>query len=200
MEKKNKKKLSAKFWVLLALICIIMLIFIVSSFIVFNKKNNEVIQETKSGGSVSLKYSSNVSGLAIVDSPKVAETVAMADLTEGKYFDFSVNVDFDSADSIDYEIAITKDKTTSTISDEDIRIYLEKEDNGVYKKQFGPEKYTPLSEKSSLGSKKGSMLIAKETKRKEGVDNYRLRMWLSETSLMEMGNYSVTVEVVGKAK
>ena len=44
------------------------------------------------------------------------------------------------------------------------------------------------------------MLIAKETKRKEGVDNYRLRMWLSETSLMEMGNYSVTVEVVGKAK
>ena len=144
MEKKNKKKLSAKFWVLLALICIIMLIFIVSSFIVFNKKNNEVIQETKSGGSVSLKYSSNVSGLAIVDSPKVAETVAIADLTEGKYFDFSVNVDFDSADSIDYEIAITKDKTTSTISDEDIRIYLEKEDNDVYKKKFGPEKYTKL--------------------------------------------------------
>lgn len=200
MEKKNKKKLSGKFWVLLSLICIIMLIIVVASFIIFNEKNNEVIVEKKSGGAVSLKYSSNVSGLAIIDSPKIADTIAMTDLTDGKYFDFSVNVDFDSADSIDYEISILKDSNNSTISDNDIRIYLEKEDNGTYKKQFGPEKYTPLASNSSLGSKKGSMLIAKESKTKAGVDNYRLRMWLADTSLMEMGNYSVTVEVVGKAK
>ena len=106
MEKKNKKKLSGKFWVLLSLICIIMLIIVVASFIIFNEKNNEVIEEKKSGGAVSLKYSSNVSGLAIIDSPKIADTIAMTDLTDGKYFDFSVNVDFDSADSIDYEISI----------------------------------------------------------------------------------------------
>lgn len=200
MEKKNKKELSKKFWIILIVVCFILIVVIALGFIKFNKDNQKVITKTKSGGTVSLKYTSNVNGLSIVGAIPTAEAIAIADMTEGKYFDFSVNIDFDSAKEIEYEVSVLKDDTNSTISNDDIRIYLEKEDNGTYSKQFGPEKYTPLQAKTSLGTKKGSMLIIKDKATKSRTDYYRLRMWLSDTSLLETGNYSVTVEVIGKAK
>ena len=35
---------------------------------------------------------------------------------------------------------------------------------------------------------------------KSGTDNYRLRIWLADTSLVQNGSYSVEVDINGKAK
>ena len=52
----------------------------------------------------------------------------------------------------------------------------------------------PLKKKTELGSKPGSMVLTKTKKTNSSVDNYRLRVWLSDTSLVS-GDYSIKIEV-----
>ena len=44
------------------------------------------------------------------------------------------------------------------------------------------------------------MVLTKAKKIKSGTDNYRLRIWLADTSLVQNGSYSVEVDINGKAK
>ena len=46
------------------------------------------------------------------------------------------------------------------------------------------------------------MVLVKQTKNKDSVDNYRLRLWLSDKAVTATGalnNYKVSVSVTGKA-
>ena len=44
------------------------------------------------------------------------------------------------------------------------------------------------------------MILTKCKKTNSGTDNYRLRMWLADSSLTPVGNYSIELNIVGKAK
>ena len=44
------------------------------------------------------------------------------------------------------------------------------------------------------------MVLTKAKTTKSGSDNYRLRIWLADTSLVQNGSYSVEVDINGKAK
>jgi len=202
MEKENKKgkNLSKNFWYVVIAVCSILIVLVAVGFILFSNRKPTVLNETKDGGNVTLNYSSNVKGLSIINATPVTDVVGMKNSLDDQYFDFSVDVDLEDANSVDYEIVVEKNKGASTVDDKDIKIYLEKEKSGSYVKVFGPEKFTGMKEKSELGSPKGSMVVATASKIKSGTDNYRLRMWLSDTSLMTTGNYSVTVSVNGIAK
>jgi len=197
---KSKVRLSKNFWIIMTLISIVCIVLIAVGYNLFSNREKKVVEKEKTGGSVVLNYTSSISGLSIINAVKTTDELAIKDTTDGKYFDFSVEVDLNDASSIEYELAVTKDIKISTISDDDMRIYLEKEKSGTYTQVFAPAKFTGLKENSDLGTKKGSMILYKETKKKAGVDNYRLKMWLADTSLLETGNYSVEVSVVGKAK
>lgn len=196
---KKEKGFSKGFLGILVGICVVLIVFITVGFVIFFNREDEVIEETKNGGNVTLNYASNVNGLSIVNAIPTTNAIGMANVDESQYFDFSVDVDLDEADSVDYEISIEK-SATSTIPDDDIRIYLEKEKSGTYSKVSEPVSFKALKENSKLGSKKGSMILTKEKKEKSGTDNYRLRMWLADSSLVVTGNYSVEVNIVGKAK
>ena len=90
-------------------------------------------------------------------------------------------------------------KNINSISDNDIKVYLEKEDSGSYNSILKPVKYTPLKKKTELGTKNG-MVITKQVVKKNTIDNYRLRIWLSDSSKSASGNYAVEININAIAK
>ena len=44
------------------------------------------------------------------------------------------------------------------------------------------------------------MILTSVKKSKSGDDNYRLRVWLADTSLLEKGNVEVELKLFGNAK
>lgn len=200
MENKKGDVLTKKFWYFILGICIFLSVILGVSIYLFANRKEEVIEKNENGGQITLNYTNNVTGLNLMNITPVTDSVAIKDLTDQHYFDFFIDVDLKEAASIEYEISVIKNTKESTILDDDIRIYLEKEQSGTYTKVFGPSKYSPLKSDSKLGSSKGSMVLLKTKALKSSKDNYRLRMWLSDQSLTPSGNYSIDVVVNGVAK
>ena len=196
----NKKDLSKNFWYLIVGICTLLVIIIIIAFVVFSNRKPEVIEKNENGANIVLNYTSNVSGLKLTDITPTTDAVGMKNLKDEEYFDFSVEVALDNARGVEYEISAVKDTKNSTISDDDIKIYLEKEKSGTYTKVFGPDKFKPLKKKTEIGSEKGSMVLIKTKKTNSIADNYRLRMWLSDKSNVTSGTYAIEIVVNGKAK
>ena len=197
MEKESSTNV---FLIVMLSVCGILITLIIIGFVVFSNRDEKVIEEEENGASIVLNYSSNISGLQIRNASKKDDNTAKLALNDGEYFDFSVDVLLDNAASVEYEISAVKDSVNSTIPNEDIKIYLEKEKSGSYTKVFGPDEFKPLKKKSDLGSKKGSMVLLNVKKTNSNSDNYRLRMWLSDKSKLDNGSYSVDIEVNGVAK
>ena len=198
----NKKglSLSKTFWFALIGICLLFIVIITVGFIAFSNRKDEVIEKNENGGKITLNYTNNITGLSLKDIVPTTDSVAMKELKDGKYFDFFIDVEVNGASSIEYEISAIKDNKNSNISNDDIRIYLEKEKSGTYTKVFGPSKYIPIKKDSDLGSQKDSMILVKSKAIRSSKDNYRLRMWLSDKSVMEKGNFTIDVVVNGIAK
>lgn len=199
MENKKDNGLSKVFWITLASICVVFVSILTIGIILFENRKEEVIEKNEDGGQITLNYTNNVTGLTLENVAPTTDAIAMKDMTESRYFDFFIDVDLKKANSMEYEISVIKEKS-STISDEDIRIYLEKEESGTYSKVFGPSPFTPISKASELGSEKNSMILVKSKTKKSLKDNYRLRVWLSDKSLLPTGSCTVSVVVNGIAK
>lgn len=197
MDTNNTRK---TFILLMVVVISILIGFIVIGYVVFNLRGKNVIEEEENGADIVLNYSSNDSGIVIRNASKVKDEDGILTLKDGEYFDFSIEVLLDNAAYVEYEISAIKDAVNSTTANEDIKIYLEKEVDGTYTKVFGPDKFTPLKKKSDLGSKKGSMPLTKVKKTNSNTDNYRLRMWLSDKSVLDTGTYAIDVEVNGVAR
>ena len=198
----EKQGSNGKLAILIACISIVVLALLLVGIIVFFNKPKEVVNENKTGGSVSLSYTDKKNVLSIVGATPLEDGVAIKDLTGDNYFEFSVETKLKEASEVDYEIAIKKNTAASTIADKDIKIYLEKENSGSYAKVFGPEKFTGLKKATELGTKKGEMVLTNVTNRKSIVENYRLKIWLSSTAVpSETANsYSIEILLNGKAK
>ena len=200
MKNKEESKLSKKFWIILLVVNILIIIPIIVGFVLFANREEKVIVEKETGGNLVLNYTGKDTTFVLDELKPTTDSVALKELVDGNYFDFSVDVGLDNAPSIEYEIAVIKDKKYSTISDDDIKIYLEQEKSGTYTKVFGPSKYEPLKKDTELGSIEGSMLLTKVKRIKNTTDNYRLKVWLSDKSVSQNGKYSLEIIINGKAK
>ena len=198
---KSKKglKFSKNFWIAVIAVCTFMTILITIAFIVFANRSPDVVEKEEPGGKVFLNYTSETNALTVVNAVPTTDAVGMKSNELGQYFDFSVDVDVNNAPKVEYEISVIKVDDVSTISDSDIRIYLEKEDSGTYVRLFGPEPYKPMKNYTSVGSELGSMVLANVKKIKSGSDNYRLRIWKADTAVPG-GDYSIEVDIHAVAK
>lgn len=196
---KGSNKLSKTFWILTLILCILCIVGISIGFYFYKQETNKVVVKDKLGGDVYLKYVGNTNGLTLLNASPMSDQLGALQDGDNKYFDFSVEVDLDEADFVEYEIAIVKDKSFSNIPDNEVKFYLEEENSGSFSKVFGPSEFKPLEEKTELGTDKGDMVLYTVKKADSGTINYRLRMWMSETSTMPVGNYSVEVSINGKA-
>ena len=192
--------LSVTFWIFFIGICLTLLLFLTIGFSIYSHRAPDVILEEKDAGKVVLNYSTQSNNFTILDAIPTTDAIASKSMTAGQYFDFSVDVDVEDASKVEYEVSIIKNEKKSTISDEDIMIYLEKENDGSYDSVFSPKSFVSLKESSKIGSDVGSMVLVNTKKIKSGTDRYRLRMWLSERSTVLNGTYSVDVEIHAIAK
>jgi len=191
---KEKKELTKKFWWTMLVICVVLVALIGAGFAVYANSKRPVIYEEETGGNIVLNYTDDITGLKLDKVIPTADAVGMKD--DVNYFDFSVEVTLDNATFVDYEISVIK-KSKSSIADEDIRIYLEQEQSGSYVKVFGPETFVPIKEVTKKGSPVGSMVLYHVKRTKSLTDRYRLRIWLSDKSVVTNGTYELEVNVNG---
>ena len=191
------KNLSKGFWITLVVVCLFFIVIIGIWFFLFSNREKKVIIEDENVGGVTLNYSSNTNGLTITNAIPTTDIIGMK---SDNYFDFSIKSKLDGEQEVEYEISILKNIEKSTIPDDNIKIYLEKEENGLYTKLYGPKSYSGLKKNSTIGSKKGEMVIAKVSNVESETDNYRLRIWMSDKSLLSSGNYSVDVNLYAKVQ
>lgn len=180
-------------------ISVILILVVIFSFIMFFKHQKNNVNEVIKNSVVTMNYKTSTAEFKLANLTPMSNEVGKALRTEGSYFDFAVSSQLDEDSSVQYEIALIKD-SESTISDNDVVIYLEKQNSGSYAKVDDPKIFTPSKKKTSLGSPAKSMVVDKVTLSSEKVVNYRLRMWIREGAVVDpSGVYSVKVKVFGQA-
>ena len=185
--------------------CIIIVLLVVSivagAFYIYYSSPEEVYQETLEGGSISLTYSDEQNLFLIENAIPTSDLVGTVYDSADMFFDFTVNVDIEEANYVEYEVLLVKDDETSTSLNNNIRVYLEKEEDGNYVQVAGPEAFSSNVEDEKLGSSVMSIYSAKRDS--SGSDNYRLRVWLADTAVVASGdvqNFGIKIALQGEAK
>lgn len=197
VNKESSGKLSSKFFISLFSICFLFIVVILVGFAIHYRFDTVTIEDNKPGGNIRLVYTTEDSNITVLKSEPIIDSIGIISIYN---FDFSVETNLKEASSVEYELSVSIDDEFNTIPKEDIKVYLEKESSGTYVKFFGPSLFKPLMKNSVLGTKKGDMVIAEVKKIKSGVDNYRLRVWQTESSAVRDGVISVNVKLNGRAK
>ena len=196
---KNNNDSNSKFSFLIIGICILLLVVILISIVSFANRDEKVFEKKVNGGAVELKYFSKFQGIELVNLTPLTDAVALSDDSKGNIIDFSVDTSLDEAAHLDYEISIMKDPAKSSISNDDIRIVLEKEIDGEYETIYSPSSYKPINDDTEIGSKAGSMVLTKVNKTKRSSENYRLKIWLSDKSAKSVGSFKAYLKINAKA-
>lgn len=197
----SKKGVSKAVVISIVFIILVVVAVIAGAFYIQSSKPQVIEQETLEGGSITLTYADDENLFVIENAIPTADLVGMAYDSADKYFDFTVKTLIDEADYIEYKIVLVKDEEISTALDENIKVYLEKEDSGTYTKVIEPLLFESNITDKKLG--KNVMAIFKFKKNSSGNDNYRLRMWISEDANItpdQIQNYGVNVKIIGEAK
>ena len=197
----NKKNVSKVVIFSVIGIVILILCIIAISFSVFYNAPMKVKKENFDGGDISLTYADEVNSFSITNGVPTSDLVGVKLDSADKYFDFTVNTKFDEANEISYEIIIIKDEKKSTTLDNNIKLYLEKQENGVYTDVFGPSVFDDNVVDDDFG--KYAMSVYEEKTTTNRTDNYRLRMWISDKAVFspeEIQNYTVKIAIKGEAR
>lgn len=200
-KQKVEKSSSKTVIVFIILITILMGIVIGLSFMLFKvvqSSNKDSIVKT---GTVSMTYTENTNEFSIENALATSDEMGKVASKKNEYFDFSVSSEIVGKTTIAYEISAIK-LASSTISDNNIHLYLEVEKNGTYIEVLKPSIFIPIRKKTEIGSPIGSMVLLKRSVSNKGVAKYRFRMWLAEsaTTMNEVQNCTVKINVYGKAK
>lgn len=181
-------------------ISVFFIILVVLAFVMFFQEQRKNVKQEVKTSIISMNYKSNTNSLTLTDLTPMSDEKGKVLRKEGSYFDFTISSKLEDDTSIKYEIALIKDKS-STISDDDIMVYLEKQNSGTYAKVDEPKVFTPIKKKSKLGSPAKSMILNRVSQSSSQVDNYRLRIWVRKGATIQNSNatYMLKVNVYAKA-
>lgn len=197
-EEIENKEYSKKIIISLILVIILVLLVICLSFSAYIKMEQNKQSKDDVKANVSMTYTESTNGISIENASPTSDEVGKKLNGKNEYFDFTVSTKNPNKSKVVYEIAAVKDKN-STISDDDIRIYLEKQVSGTYEEIVKPQPFKPIAKNSKIGSPKGSMLLKKVKTKVSSNDNYRLRMWLSDkANIQDVKTYALKINVYGK--
>lgn len=174
---------------------------IFSSFVAFSTAEKKKNKDTVSTASIVMTYTEETNGISVNNKLTMNDEIGRKISNVGEYFDFTVTTKMEELATIKakYEIALIKD-SSSNISDNDVRIYLEKKEGKKYIPIAGPIGFKKSEEDSKIGSPAGSMVIHSETVEESRIDKYRLRVWISEKAKdFKDKKYTLKVNIYGKA-
>ena len=157
-------------------------------------------QETLDGGKIALSYADEENLFLLENLIPTSDLVGTVYDSADMFFDFTVNVDIDEANFVEYEILLVKDESVSTALNNNIKVYLEKEENNNYVKVAEPEIFSSNVDDEKIGN--SVMSVYKMKRSSNANDNYRLRMWLCDYAVINPGqvqNYGVKVVLRGVA-
>ena len=180
----NKKGISKKVLWSVLIISFLIILIVLLAFGIFFKNQGNVNTKESNPGIITMNYADS----------NVFELSNLTPVTDaaGKK---------NNADEIDYEIAVSVNKSDTNIDVNKLKVYLEKEESGSYSRVFGPSIFKAITSKSKYGSPTGSMILYKNNVKNNTTDNYRLRVWLDSTSSDLSGNaVSLTIDVYGVSK
>ena len=194
-----KKESNNKIFVIIICLLIFILMVIGVSMATFTYTKEKDSVNTISTGNVSLNYTENTNGIYITNAYPISDDVGRTLTLENQYFQFSINVSIQGDVVADYEISAEK-LETSTLSNDEVKLYLEKEVNNSYEEIMAPKHFTPLSESTDLGTVAGTMLLDSGSVDKTSSINYRLRMWVDANTIVGELEKNFGVRVSVKAK
>ena len=198
MEKENKGISNKLIAVLITVFTIVILILLLISFVLFKKSQSKKVKVKTDTEVISIVYAKESNGLNMKGYvPLKDEDGKKLDKKE-YYFDFNVKSHKSEDVSIDYELSLSKDDKCN-LSDKQIKVYLEKENEGTYVKSFNPKLYKGISKRSELGTRKGSMILFSDNIVDNVNDKYRLRVWVDEKAVIKSPiECSVSVNIYAK--
>ena len=195
----GSSNLSIKFWIVVILVCAFLALCLINAKQRYSSNNNLTPKE-ELGANVTINYDQNTNKFSITDYTHTKDYLGKSSQID-KCFDFTVDVHLKQAKIVIYELSLKKD-STSNINDNEVHIYLEKKNplSGVYEPVFEPTSFKLNQEETSTGTPKGYMILNNTNVTETGKDYYRLRMWLTESSTTNFGNYTVEVQMNAKAE
>lgn len=197
----NKKGVSKGIIIISFIIVLLVVGIVIGAFYVHNNQPVDIEEETLSGGKISLTYTDEENLFVIENAIPTSDVVGKKLDSAELFFDFTINTEVDEANYVEYEILLVKDETVSTTLDENIKVYLEKQKSGTYTSVVEPIVFNADVDDEKYG--KNVMAIYKQKKTSSGNDNYRLRLWVSDTAVFNEGeiqNFGVKVAIKGVAK
>ena len=194
-----KKESNGKLFVIIIcfFIFIIMIIGISVATFTYTKEKDSV--NTISTGNIYLNYTEENNGINITNAYPMSDEAGKVLTNEDQYFDFTIESSMTGDVVANYEIAAEKE-VTSTLDNEDVKLYLEKMVNNSYEEVMAPTNFTPLKESTDLGTMAGTMLLDSGTISKSSSIKYRLRMWVADDTILDNIPKSFSVRVSVKAK
>ena len=188
--------------VLGVLILIVSVIGISYAIFVFSSLGKE--ENVINTGTISMEYNESEDKIIKIEgATPVSDAVGKA---QNEYFDFSLKATIGGKATITYEIRAKKlPVDVSMLSDNDVRLYLEKRINNEYTEVMRPRHFELMGETSINSSivDKDTMLLYSGTftnntsATKSFYEKYRLRMWLGEQTIIDSVSrmYKVKVDV-----
>lgn len=201
MKENDIKNTTNKIIISLALVTVLLVGVVIASFATFTRCQETSKDNNINTGTISMTYTEDNNAIKIQNAMPITDAVGKKLSGSGEYFDFTITSDIEGDATVMYEVSAIKDKS-STIADSEVKLYLEKQNQGTYSEILKPQNYTPVKTKTEIGSPKGAMVLVKTSHSSSQADNYRFRMWIDEKAVITdtNKNYTVKINVYGKAK
>lgn len=178
MDKKGKS-ISNKFLIVGLIVITSILFFILAFVFIKYKASKKVIKGKKITEMMYITYSNKNNGIDVDKNFVKNDEDGKKEKDISRYFNFNVESKITDKQKIEYEVVIEKDSKCN-INDNNLKVYLERENEGTYIKVFEPKKYIALKKKSKVGSPKGAMVLFDGTYSKDVIEKYRLKVWIKD--------------------
>ncbi len=184
-------------------ILIILISFVGISYAIYRFTKSGDTTNYITTGTVSMQYTeSNTNVISIKNAMPLKDSVGKQ---QKDYFDFTLSSSIHGNAKIVYEIRAKQLSTSQTneLDPQDIKVYLEKKENGVYKEVLPPTNFKITSSTKINTSENDSMLLYtgefnNMEKLNNYYDDYRLRMWVDESTDIgkEEKSFKLRVDVI----
>ena len=198
---KDKKKLLLS----IGLVLVLVLLIVGISYAAFKFTGTGQKANTITTGAITMKYTESTNTISMNNALPTTDATGKVRLTEGEYFDFTLEGTIKGTENINWEIA-AEDVTTASrkIDGKYIKLYLTSLDgNNNETEVMAPKVYkTESTENTYTGRPTNMMSLAKGTTSTSFSTKYRLRMYVDESynPQGDGGNlaFSIKINAYGK--
>ena len=189
----------------IGLVLVLVLMIVGISYAAFKFTGTGQKANTITTGAITMKYTESTNTISMNNALPTTDATGKVRLTEGEYFDFTLEGTIKGTENINWEIA-AEDVTTGTkkIDGKYIKLYLTSlDENNNETEVMAPKVYTTESTENTYTGRPTNMIsLAKGTTSTSFSTKYRLRMYVDESynPQGDGGNlaFSIKINAYGK--